>query len=111
MSVLINCITAVILKSALERSLQNGCDEFRSIYPDVAEDDDLFALPSMSGGELLKLLNKLNLSPSDYAIGDMFTGELSRHPDVEFVSEDIGLDLPGWKANFKKHEEKTKYDK
>src|SRR3954465_2170386 len=59
MSIPVKFVTAVIKKSAVRRCYPEGEAGFRRDYPHLAEDCYLFALYSMSSGEMEQTLERL----------------------------------------------------
>ena len=101
MTIRVHCMTVVIKKSAVEHRYPGGLAAFVGSYRPGAEDADLVGMGFMASGEVYQFLDVLaaiGFDPArDFALGDMFIGEMLGCEGIRFECEgDSPLD--GWRA-------------
>ncbi len=107
MSVRVVFFSAIIKKSAVKHLYQGGLGQFKLDYPYAGEDNHLFIVASMSGGEFDEVVEDLNqkgLEPGNsFAIGEVGLGEIKHCPDILFEKVSGGM-FPRWDARLLRDE-------
>lgn len=102
MSIPLLFLSAVVRKSDIDSHYPGGCVAFESQYLLAREDDDLYAIVSMSGLELEERLAKIKSDGFDtdrfMAIGDMWLGSLKEVSGIRFYTGQPDTMLPTWHA-------------
>lgn len=90
MSVTLRFTTAIIRKDAIANHFPGGTPAFVKAFAPAIEDDGLYALCSMSSGELGEIVESMRLAGFDtdrhVAIGDMWAGPFHDVPGIVFES-------------------------
>ena len=102
MSIKLSFLSAVIRKQDLASHFPGGLAAFQQIFHPAIEDDDLYALCSMSGGELGETIEKIAAAGFDsermVAVGDMWSGPFNSVAGISFTSEHTDGTMPVWYA-------------
>jgi hypothetical protein len=103
MTIPIHCMSAVLIKDALESHFPGGLAGFRRAYPGLLEDDQLVRFCVMSWDDLGASLDDLRSQgvpiEGQYAVADMFAGPFVSCERIAFESDD-GEPMPRWAARF-----------
>lgn len=103
MAIKIGVFTVVLNKAAVAEKYRGGVEAFRRDH-ECVEDEYLFGLRTMSGEELHKIVEGLAAAGIELAtcgaIGEMFSGAVETHPDIEFVQ--LERFPPSWEARLHK---------
>ena len=99
MTIRVHCMTVVIKKSAVEHRYPGGLAAFVRSYRPGTEDADLVGRGFMASGDVYRFLDVLAAigfdSARDFALGDMFMGEMQGCEGIRFECQgDSPLD--GW---------------
>ena len=91
MSIQLKFMSAVVRKNVVESHYPGGCAAFESRHMLATEDDELYALFAMSGGELGERIDEIKASGFDadrfVAIGDMWHGPIRQAQGIRFHVE------------------------
>lgn len=102
MAIPVAILTAVIKKSEIEASYPGGLHQFLRDQPDASEDEHLFGVSFMSGGDLQEFIDSLGAKGVDVrvglAIGEQFRGEWQSCEGIEFVAMQPGKPFSRWEA-------------
>lgn len=102
MSIPLRFMTAVIRKDAIATHYPGGLTLFQTMFNPAIEDECLYALCSMSGGELGEVVEKLGSTGFDtdrhVAIGDMWAGPFHAVPGIAFEVVPSDSAMPQWLA-------------
>jgi hypothetical protein len=102
MSVPLRFMTAIVRKDDLSQHFPGGIPAFQDAFAPAIEDESLYALCSMSSGELGEIVEKLASSGFDtdrhVAIGDMWAGPFHEVPGIVFESGSSDNGMPQWSA-------------
>jgi hypothetical protein len=102
MAVKLRFMSAIIRKDAIAEHFPGGDHAFRKTFQPEIEDEGLYALCSMSSGELEEIVETLRSSGFDtdrhVAIGDMWAGPFHEVSGIVFETEHTDAVFPQWFA-------------
>lgn len=102
MAIELRFLTALIRKDAVAASFPGGLAGFRRTHPEALEDESLFAIRSLSGGELNEALDDIAAAGLDLgaccAVGDMWGGPFTPCDGIAFERIESESGLPRWLA-------------
>lgn len=104
MSIQLKFMSAVVRKTDVKLHYPGGCTAFESEHLLGREDDELYALFSMSGGELGERIDEIKASGFDtdrfVAIGDMWHGPIKQAPCIRFYVEWTDTIPATWQVDY-----------
>ena len=102
MSVQLRFMTAIVRKDVLLQHFPGGIPAFQDAFAPAIEDESLYALCSMSSGELEEIVEKIANTGFDteryIAVGDMWAGPFIEVPGIVFESGSSDNGMPQWSA-------------
>lgn len=102
MTLPVGLMSLFVRKDVVETQYENGAAGFRERYPSTREDEHLFSLGAMSGGDLQLLIDELReagLDPAgQIAIAEAFSGPCERCPGIAFDHVEPEALVGGWVA-------------
>ena len=102
MSIKLSFLSAVMRKQDLANHFPGGLAAFEQTFHPAIQDDDLYALWSMSSGELGETVEKIAAAGFDtsrlVALGDMWSGPFNSVAGIAFTSDDASGIMPVWYA-------------
>ena len=102
MSIPLRFMTAIVRKDVIATFYPGGLTLFQQTFNPVIEDNCLYAISSMSSGELGEIVEKLGSTGFDtdrhVAIGDMWAGPFHEVSGIVFETEHTDAVFPQWFA-------------
>ncbi len=102
MSVRLRFMTALVRKDVLMQHFPGGIPAFQKSFAPAVEDESLYALCSMSSGELGEIIERLASTGFDterfVAVGDMWGGPFNQVPGIVFEPGGPDGGMPQWSA-------------